>query len=77
MNLLLDTHILIWALNGDSRLPEKAKKLILDPENVIKTELIYMITVDDPGYMEGIEQAYKMGKYDLNEKISAALPKEE
>lgn len=35
MNLLLDTHILIWALNGDSRLPEKARKMILDDRNAI------------------------------------------
>lgn len=35
MNLLLDTHILIWALNDDSRLSEKAKDLILDSDNVI------------------------------------------
>lgn len=35
MNLLLDTHILIWALNDDPRLPEKARELILDENNVI------------------------------------------
>ena len=35
MNLLLDTHILIWALNEDPRLPEKARKLILDKGNVV------------------------------------------
>ena len=35
MNVLLDTHILIWALNEDPRLSEKAKKLILDPDNTI------------------------------------------
>ena len=35
MNLLLDTHILIWALNGDPRLPEKAREMILDADNVI------------------------------------------
>ena len=35
MNLLLDTHILIWALNEDPRLPEKAKRLILDQNNTI------------------------------------------
>ena len=35
MNLLLDTHILIWALTGDDRLPKKACRLILDPDNVI------------------------------------------
>ena len=35
MNLLLDTHILIWALNDDPRLPEKARELILDENNTI------------------------------------------
>ena len=35
MNLLLDTHILIWALNDDYRLPEKAKEMILDENNAI------------------------------------------
>ncbi len=30
----------------------------LDPENVIKTELTYMISVEMPENMEGIEQAY-------------------
>lgn len=35
MNLLLDTHIAIWALNDDSALSEKARELILDPDNTI------------------------------------------
>ncbi len=35
MNLLLDTHILIWALNEDQHLSEKARELILDPDNAI------------------------------------------
>ena len=35
MNLLLDTHILIWALNDDPQLPEKAREMILDPNNAI------------------------------------------
>ena len=35
MNILLDTHILIWALNDDPRLPEKAREFILDPDNAI------------------------------------------
>ena len=35
MNLLLDTHIAIWALNDDSALTEKARELILDPDNTI------------------------------------------
>ena len=35
MNLLLDSHVLIWALTEDERLSEKARSLILDPDNVI------------------------------------------
>ena len=35
MNLLLDTHIIIWALCDDPRLPDAARKLILDPDNSI------------------------------------------
>ena len=35
MNLLLDTHIAIWALNDDPALSLKARKLILDPDNTI------------------------------------------
>jgi PIN domain nuclease of toxin-antitoxin system len=33
MNFLIDTHILLWWLNDDERLPEKAKFLIKQPEN--------------------------------------------
>lgn len=33
MNILLDTHIILWYLNGDSKLPEKAKSYIDDWEN--------------------------------------------
>jgi len=35
VNLLLDTHIAIWALNDDPALSERARTLILDPENTI------------------------------------------
>lgn len=35
MNLLLDTHILLWALNDDSKLSQKAKYLICDANNLI------------------------------------------
>ncbi len=33
MNLLLDTHTLIWFLEGDTTLSTNAKKLIENPEN--------------------------------------------
>ena len=35
MNLLLDTHIAIWALNDDPLLSAKARDLILDADNTI------------------------------------------
>ncbi len=35
MNLLLDTHIAIWALDDDNALSEKARELILNPDNTI------------------------------------------
>ena len=33
MNLLLDTHILLWAAGQPERLPAKARELLLAPEN--------------------------------------------
>ena len=35
MNLLLDTQIIIWTLADDPRLSGEARKLILDPENIL------------------------------------------
>lgn len=35
MRLLLDTHVTLWAVAADSRLPAKARDLILDPGNMI------------------------------------------
>ena len=40
MNLLLDTHIALWALNDDPSLSEKAKELILDPDNTIYYSMV-------------------------------------
>lgn len=33
MNYLLDTHIILWMLDDDERLSQKARNLILNPEN--------------------------------------------
>lgn len=33
MKLLLDTHIILWALNDNPKLPEQAKSLIMDARN--------------------------------------------
>lgn len=35
MKVLLDTHILLWAILDDPKLPIKARKLIENPENEI------------------------------------------
>ena len=35
MNILLDTHVIIWALTNDPQLTDEAKALIMDPENTV------------------------------------------
>ena len=47
MNILLDTHVIIWALTNDLRLTDEAKALIMDPDNtvVISTVSLWEIAV--------------------------------
>ena len=47
MKLLLDTHILLWALNDNPKLPKKAKDLILEDDNEIyySTASVWEITI--------------------------------
>lgn len=35
MNLLLDTHILLWFLENDSKLSDRVREVITNPENLI------------------------------------------
>ena len=35
MNILLDTHVIIWALTNDPQLKEEVKALLMDPENTV------------------------------------------
>ncbi len=35
MKVLIDTHIAIWAVLNDPKLPERARDIILDRENEI------------------------------------------
>ena len=57
MNLLLDTHILIWALNDDHRLPRRARELILDESNVVYYSCvsIWEIAIKHANHPEEIE----------------------
>lgn len=40
MKILLDTHILLWALSGSSKLSSKARKIICDEGNDIYISII-------------------------------------
>ena len=57
MNLLLDTHILIWALNEDPRLPEKARDFIVDDNNSVyySTVSIWEIAIKHAIYPDNVE----------------------
>jgi len=39
MQFLIDTHILIWYLDGNNKLPEKIKNLINDENNIIAVSI--------------------------------------
>ena len=47
MKILLDTHIVLWALNDNPKLSEKARKLILDDDNTVyySTASVWEITI--------------------------------
>ena len=57
MNLLLDTHILIWALNEDPRLPDQARELILDENNAVyySSVSVWEIAIKHANYPEEVE----------------------
>jgi PIN domain nuclease of toxin-antitoxin system len=35
MQLLIDTHLLLWAVAASRKLPAKARELLINPENVV------------------------------------------
>ena len=39
MNILLDTHIALWAIDDDPRLPAQARELISNPRHAIWTSV--------------------------------------
>ena len=57
MNLLLDTHLLIWALNEDPRLPGKAREMILDESNTIyySSVSIWEVAVKHASHPDNVE----------------------
>lgn len=56
MKVLLDTHIILWAITDDERLPQKARMIISREENEIwySTASIWEVTIKymtHPGYI--------------------------
>ena len=46
MKILLDTHILLWALSNDDRLSKKARRIIENPENDIYYSIVSLWEVE-------------------------------
>ena len=46
MNILLDTHIVVWAITDDRRLKAKARDLLLDPANNLYYSALSVLEVD-------------------------------
>ena len=47
MNILLDTHIAVWAIVDDARLSIKARDLLLDPDNTIYFSSVSTLEVNN------------------------------
>ncbi|MBR4473886.1 MAG: type II toxin-antitoxin system VapC family toxin [Oscillospiraceae bacterium] len=47
MNILLDTHIAVWAITDDPRLSEKAREIILDADNNIYVSAVSTLEVNN------------------------------
>ena len=57
MNLLLDTHILIWALTEDARLSAKAREMIMDSDNTIYYSVIsvWEVSIKHTNHPENVQ----------------------
>ncbi len=67
MNLLLDTHVLLWFLNDDPQLVPSAKTLIEDSAN---RKLVSLVTCWEIAIKVGLK------KLDLGEPAKTFLPRE-
>lgn len=67
MRLLLDTHIFLWFVSGDARLPSAAQDAIRDPDNQVYLSVVSL--------WEAIIK-YQLGKLPLPESPETYLPKQ-
>lgn len=65
MKLLLDTHIFLWYISGDERLPEDKRERIRNPENDVYLSVVSL--------WEAIVK-YQLGKLHLPEPPESYLP---
>ena len=90
MKILLDTHILIWALTNNPLLPERAKKIIMDSDNEIYYSIASMwevqikydrkkLPISGIEFMHYCEQSgyHKLPVDDLHVKELAGLERDE
>ena len=45
MNYLLDTHVLLWWLADDPRLPEKIRNIIANPQNSLFLSSVVILEI--------------------------------
>ena len=64
MRLLLDTHVLIWALGDDQRLSERAREAIGDRENEI---LVSAVSATE------VTTKYRLGKLPQTEQLAGSF----
>lgn len=65
MRILLDTHILLWIMNDDEKLSNKAREIILDEENKLFYSVVSLWEIE-------LKRSAKVGSISLSaEEIDA------
>jgi PIN domain nuclease of toxin-antitoxin system len=67
MKLLLDTHVFLWLISADQRLPGAWQEIIQDPENEVYLSVVSL--------WESIVK-YQLGKLSLPESPETYLPRQ-
>ena len=67
MKLLLDTHVFLWYISGDKKLPGEATDVIRDPTNEVYLSVVSL--------WEAIVK-YQIGKLSLPQKPERYLPEQ-
>ena len=74
MNILLDTHIVIWAINNDRKLSEKARDIILDAENDLYYSVASVVEVDMKIKSKKNNLTFTLDQFIQKCKVSGFIP---